>query len=413
MEYQKLVENYDSVFPTEKVKEGSAEVIVPKLDAFVSNSSEYAPSKAPVFYNPVMELNRDIAVLAVKSYQKMVKKQISVCEPLASSGIRGVRLGVEVSNISQIVIGDINQKAIELANRNVHLNGLEAIISAKHMEANLLLSQYGAPRKRFGVIDVDPFGSPVPYLDASLRALRNNGLLALTATDLAPLCGVHSRACQRKYGGKPLRTEYCHELAVRLLSGCVATTAAKYDIGIRVLFSHSNDHYIRVYIQIKYGAKKGDLSIASLGYILHCFNCFHREFTKKPFSKRIENCPECSSKMSWAGPLWLGDIFDEHFCDLLAEENKHVAFKNSRKISKMITLVKTEATESATYFVIDKISDKLSLPVPSVLSLINKLHERGFRAIPTHFNSRGIRSNAPALVIQELIKELVTKKIIK
>jgi len=79
----------------------------------------------------------------------------------------------------------------------------------------------------------------------------------------------------------------------------------------------------------------------------------------------------------------------------------------------MITLVKTEATESATYFVIDKISDKLSLPVPSVLSLINKLHERGFRAIPTHFNSRGIRSNAPALVIQELIKELVTKKIIK
>jgi len=38
MEYQKLVENYDSVFPTEKVKEGSAEVIVPKLDAFVSNS---------------------------------------------------------------------------------------------------------------------------------------------------------------------------------------------------------------------------------------------------------------------------------------------------------------------------------------------------------------------------------------
>ncbi|MDH5267467.1 MAG: hypothetical protein OEW62_07315, partial [Candidatus Bathyarchaeota archaeon] len=24
---------------------------------------EYAPSKAPVFYNPVMKLNRDVAVL--------------------------------------------------------------------------------------------------------------------------------------------------------------------------------------------------------------------------------------------------------------------------------------------------------------------------------------------------------------
>ncbi|MBY9013499.1 MAG: tRNA (guanine(10)-N(2))-dimethyltransferase, partial [Candidatus Lokiarchaeota archaeon] len=286
---------------------------------------------------------------------------------------------------------------------------LGEIISVNHMEANLLLSQYGVPRKRFDVIDVDPFGSPVPYLDTSLRALRNNGLLALTATDLAPLCGVHSRACQRKYGGKPLRTEYCHELAIRLLTGCVAATAAKYDIGLRVLFSHSNDHYIRVYTQIKYGAKKGDASIGTLGYVLHCFNCFHREFTKNPFSKNIENCPECNSEMDWAGPLWLGEIFEEHFCELLAEENRHIALRNSRKISKMITLVKDEMAEAATYYVIDKISDKLSLPVPSVFSLVQKLREKGFRAIPTHFNSRGIRSNASALTIQELIKELVLK----
>lgn len=404
-----MIETFDDAYPTEKVHEGKVEVIVPKLDAFVSKASDYAPSKAPVFYNPVMELNRDIAVLAVKTYQKMIDKEISICEPLTSSGIRAVRLGVEVSNIEQIVIGDISQKAIQLANLNVKLNGLEEIISVNHMEANLLLSQYGVPCKRFDVIDVDPFGSPVPYLDTSLRALRNNGLLALTATDLAPLCGVHSRACRRKYGGKPLRTEYCHELAIRLLIGCVAATAAKYDIGLRVLFSHSNDHYIRVYTQIKYGAKKGDASIGTLGYILHCFNCFHREFTKNPFSKNIKNCPECNSEMNWAGPLWLGEIFEEHFCELLAEENRRIALRNSGKISKMITLVKDEVAEVATYYVIDKISDKLSLPVPSVFSLVQKLREKGFRAIPTHFNSRGIRSNAPALTIQEFIKELVLK----
>ena len=406
-----MIETFDDAYPTEKVHEGKVEVIVPKLDAFVSKASDYAPSKAPVFYNPVMELNRDIAVLAVKTYQKMIDKEISICEPLTSSGIRAVRLGVEVSNIGQIVIGDISQKAIQLANLNVKLNGLKELISVNHMEANLLLSQYGVPCKRFDVIDVDPFGSPVPYLDTSLRALRNNGLLALTATDLAPLCGVHSRACRRKYGGKPLRTEYCHELAIRLLIGCVAATAAKYDIGLRVLFSHSNDHYIRVYIQIKYGAKKGDKSIETLGYILHCFNCFHREFTKNPFSKNIKNCPECNSEMNWAGPLWLGEIFEEHFCELLAEENRHVALRNSGKIRKMITLVKDEVAETATYYVIDKISDKLSLPVPSVFSLVQKLREKGFRAIPTHFNSRGIRSNASALTIQELIKELVLKTI--
>ena len=43
-------------FPTEIIEEGKVRVLVPKLKAFVRSPSEYAPSKAPVFYNPVMEL---------------------------------------------------------------------------------------------------------------------------------------------------------------------------------------------------------------------------------------------------------------------------------------------------------------------------------------------------------------------
>ena len=66
-------------FPTETVKEGTVRVRVPKLKSFVKSPSEYAPSKAPVFYNPVMELNRDIAVLAVQAYQRTVSHQIVVC----------------------------------------------------------------------------------------------------------------------------------------------------------------------------------------------------------------------------------------------------------------------------------------------------------------------------------------------
>ena len=404
-----MIKNIENTFPTEKVKEGKIEVVVPKLEAFKSKASDYAPSKAPVFYNPVMELNRDFAILAVKSYQKMVKREISFCEPLTSSGIRGVRFAEEVPHIKKIVIGDIRFKAIKLATLNVRLNGLEDLVSIENEDANLLLSQYGAPKKRFDVIDVDPFGSPVPYLDTALRALRNNGLIALTATDLAPLCGVHPKACRRKYGGTPLRTEYCHENAVRILSGCVATTAAKYDIGTHLLFCHSNDHYLRVYVQIKYGAKKADKSVANLGYILHCFSCFHRETTKYPFSEKIEKCPECNSKMSWTGPLWLGEIFNKQFCELMDEENKHVAFRNNRKIRKILSLAIAEVDEPETYFVIDKISDKLSLPVPSVSSTIQKLRDKGFSAVPTLFNSRGIRTNAPAIIMQNLLRESAAK----
>ncbi|MBN1245396.1 tRNA (guanine(10)-N(2))-dimethyltransferase [Candidatus Bathyarchaeota archaeon] len=395
-------------FPSETVREGKVKVLVPKLKAFKKQPSDYAPSKAPVFYNPVMELNRDISVLAFQAYQRLVNREISICDPLTGSGIRGVRFAAEIHGVNKVVVSDINERSFKLAQHNVDLNGLQDLVTVNHKDANCLLSCHGAPRRRFDIVDVDPFGSPVPYLDSAVRALRNKGLLAVTATDLAPLCGVHAKACVRKYGGKPLRTEYCHELAVRLLAGCVATVAAKQDIGVRVVFSHSSDHYIRVYAQIGYGAKKADASIKSLGYVLHCFNCLHREPAKTLSSKFFEKCPECGSKLDWAGPLWLGKIFDTQFCELMAQENRRIAFRNSGKISKLVALAMDEAEAPATYYVIDKIGNKLSSPVPSVAAMLQSLHDNGFEAVPTHFNSRGVRTNAPAFAVQNRLKVAVS-----
>jgi tRNA (guanine26-N2/guanine27-N2)-dimethyltransferase len=302
-----------------------------------------------------------------------------------------------------VLISDINEKAFKLAKHNVHLNNLQKRITAKHTDANCLLSCHGAPKKRFDIVDLDPFGSPVPYLDSAIRALRNNSLLAVTATDLAPLCGVHTKACVRKYGGKPLRTEYCHELAIRLLAGCVATLAAKHDIGIRLVFSHSTDHYIRVYAEIAYGAKKADESVKSLGYVLHCFNCLHRETARTTFI--TAKCPECGSKMDYAGPLWLERMGDKQFCELIAKENMCVAFRNSGKIAKLLSLARDEAEAPATYYVLDKISNKLALPVPSVDVMLHTLRDNGFRAFPTHFSSRGIKTDAPALAMQRFLQK--------
>jgi tRNA (guanine26-N2/guanine27-N2)-dimethyltransferase len=403
-------EVFKTDFPTETVQEGKVKAVVPKLKAFVTQPSDYAPSKAPVFYNPVMELNRDIAVLAFQAYQHMMNRDISICEPLTSLGIRGIRFAAEISGVKKVVINDISKRAINLAKHNVHLNELEELVTVQQKDANCLLSCHGAPRKRFDIIDIDPFGSPVPYLDSAVRALRNKGLLAATATDLAPLCGVHAKACLRKYGGKPLRTEYCHELAVRLLAGCIASVAAKHDIGVHVVFSHSTDHYIRVYAQIAYGAKKADASIKNLGYVLHCFNCLHRETAQSHFTLHLEKCPECGSKMDWAGPLWLGEIFDRQFCELMAQENRHTAFRNNRKIATLLSLAKKEAEAPATYYVIDKISNKLSSPVPSVAAMLKTLRDNGFETVPTHFNSRGLRTTAPASAVQNLLKIAVTSQ---
>src|SRR4030042_5663616 len=186
-----------------------------------------------------MEFNRDLTVLAFKAYQGMVNREISICEPLTSQGIRGIRYAAEIDGVKRVLLSDINKHAYELAKHNIALNKLEDKITLKYKDANCVLSCNASPKKRFDIVDIDPFGTPVPYLDSAFRALRNRGLVAATATDLAPLCGVHAKACIRKYGGKPMRTEYCHELAVRLLAGCAATLAAKHESCIRIIFSHS------------------------------------------------------------------------------------------------------------------------------------------------------------------------------
>jgi tRNA (guanine26-N2/guanine27-N2)-dimethyltransferase len=399
---------YEAGFPTETVQEGKVQVVVPKLKAYGITPSDYAPGRAPVFYNPVMEFNRDVTILAFQTYQRKANRKISICEPLSATGIRGIRYAIEIQGIKKVISGDINQRSVQLASHNVILNELQKTVKVKHKDANRLLIDHSAPKKRFDIIDIDPFGTPVPYLYSAIRALRNKGLLATTATDMAPLCGVHPKACIRKYGGKPLRTEYCHELAIRFLIGCTVATAAKHDIGTQVSFSHCSDHYIRVYTEIAYGAQKADESIRNLGYVLHCFNCLHRETTHKPFKENLR-CPECGTQMEYAGPLWLGSIFDKKFCESMLKENMQRSFKNNSKITKLLSLAIEEADAPALYHVLDKVSGKIGLPGPSVSAFFQALRDSGYLAVPTHFNYRGLRTDAPSLVIQKVMQKLVAE----
>jgi tRNA (guanine26-N2/guanine27-N2)-dimethyltransferase len=394
-------------FPTETISEGKVKVVVPKLKAYKKLPCDYAPSKAPVFYNPVMELNRDLAVLALQAHKKLTDHELRICEPLTASGLRGIRFAAEVEGLEMVVMGDINERAFKLAQHNIALNKLAGKVEVKNEEANYLLSSYSAPQKRFDCVDIDPFGSPVHFLDSAIRALRDGGLLAVTATDMAPLCGVHPRACIRKYGGKPLRAEYCHELAVRLVAGSMATAAAKHDMGIRIVFAHQAEHYVRVYSTVKHGAKNADESLQNMGYVLHCYICFHRETIEGLYPLRInDKCGECGSKLNLGGPMWVGKLFDPHFCGLMKDDVSRRKLKLGKRIEKMLDLAEGEADAPLSYFVIDKLCEAMSLPVPSVKDVAQAVEREGFEACLTIFHTRGMKSNMPVSKMKEVVSIL-------
>lgn len=71
-----------------------------------------------------------------------------------------------------------------------------------------------AQRAHFDVIDLDPYGSAMPFLESSLGVLKNGGLLAVNFTDMAVLCGQKHHVCSYRYGSVPLPKKYCHEFAI-------------------------------------------------------------------------------------------------------------------------------------------------------------------------------------------------------
>ncbi len=85
--------------------------------------------------------------------------------------------------------------------------------------------------QKFHIVDIDPFGTPSPFLDAASASVWN--MLSVTATDTAPLCGAHMKAGIRKYAAVPLNTEYHSEMGgLRVLLGACARELAKHEKGM-------------------------------------------------------------------------------------------------------------------------------------------------------------------------------------
>ena len=376
------------------VEEGLTKIQFPEFDKISSD--------APVFYNPHMELNRDISILALQTFQKQEDRNINICDLFGGSGIRGVRYKNEIDGVGHVFINDISETANEYERHNVELNNLKDIEIFQH-DASMFLRMH---RGEFDVIDIDPFGTPSPFLDSAGYCSRRNSLLCVTATDTSALCGTYKEPCIRKYNAKPYKSEYCHETGIRILAGFVALTLAKYSKSIEVKLSHSTEHYMRSYIEVKKGSKKSDECLKNIGYISHCKHCLYREENKGLATSTPDICPECGEKLIQAGPLWLGEIQNEEFISKMIEESENKKLNTKEDVLKLLESCRIEAKSPATFYDVHKICKILKISAPKLDLVFGNLEKEGFEAVKTHFNPLGIKTNAPLKKIKEIIKTL-------
>ncbi|MGQ9468604.1 MAG: tRNA (guanine(10)-N(2))-dimethyltransferase [Nitrososphaerales archaeon] len=377
---------------TIKIVEGKTTLLVPKV------SIESAiPPKMPAFYNPQAKLSRDLSIFIYKAMARRLSGHIRMADPLSGIGARGVRVAVEAPEVDKVFMNDLNSIAIDYAKASAKMNDVYDRCSFSVMDACHFLIEHSSPKDRFEIVDIDPFGSPAPYLDCAVRAVRDKGMISITATDTAVLCGIYPKVSARKYFGYSLNTEYCHEIGIRLLIGALAHSAMRLDIGINPLFSHSTRHYIRIYANISSGASYADETRDSLGYILHCFNCFNRKIS----SEIEKNCDGCGGNFRFAGPLWIKEIHSNNFLSYLLNN-----IDLTKECEKMIRNSLNEADMPPTYYVPDKIADKLQLNVPRLSDIIDSIKYKGYRAIRSAINAKGIKTDAPSSVMIEAIKRI-------
>jgi len=354
----------------------------------------------PVFYNPVMKLNRDISVLLLNSTDK---KNMQIALPLAATGVRGIRLLLELrkSKIKSISFNDRSNEAVKLIKSNLKLNKIKSGNKIKifKLDANgFLLNSKG-----FDYIDIDPFGSPNFLLDSAIKRISRNGILAVTATDTGALCGTYKNSCLRKYSSRPLKNEFCHELGLRILIKKVQETASQHDKALTPIFSYSREHYFRVFFYCEKGKKKADEIMKNHGYVLHCKNCLFRKTAKTIFND--EKCPFCKSKLDYAGKVWLGQLWDKKITNGM---NKQVKKTNNKELIKLIQIITNELkiNEVGFYDITKVIKHNKLKSVPKKDSLINEIKKAGFKAAETHIRPNSIRSNIKLKKLIKLIKKI-------
>ncbi|MEM3852672.1 MAG: methyltransferase [Methanomassiliicoccales archaeon] len=337
------------------MQEGEASVLVPEKHNVTGPGK-----KGGVFYNRQMAFNRDVCVSVLQSNGRLRTALDAMC----ASGVRSVRIEKEVPSIERITACDISRKSTLLAGMNARRNNCSKI---EIVEGNALACM---GESSFDYIDIDPFGTPVRFILPALISVRRGGIIGITATDTAVLCGS-APGCERRYLSKARRWPFMHELGVRILAGFVVRMAASIDRAAIPLLCISVDHYFRLYFRVENGASLAERMLRENAFAYYDHKTLERGLT-------------AGDTGTVAGPMWGGRL---HEPSLLKEMRQPPACTNAKRFKKYLELWRAEAEAPPLYYTLDELSHLLHGYQPKMNELLASLEG----STRTHFEPKGFK----------------------
>ncbi|KAL8812470.1 MAG: hypothetical protein Q9200_000999 [Gallowayella weberi] len=386
-----------------------------------------------------------------------------VLDALSATGLRALRYAKEIPQITSVTANDLSSAATVSIQLNAEYNGVTNKIQPTTGDAKALMYHTIAHGKNlFHVIDLDPYGTAVPFLDAAVQAVPDGGLLCVTCTDSGIFASVgFLEKAFSQYGGVSWKGPQGHEAGLRLILNAVATSAARYGLAIEPLLSLNIDFYARLFVRVR--RSPADVKfLASKTMIV--YNCDHgcgsfstqymassREREAKNGDKHHTHslaqgpsatpfCEHCGCKTHLAGPMWGGPLHNPHFIikilDILPSLDSEV-YGTIPRIEGMLTLALNEtlfqepdklfpqdSTMNDSIIPLDptlrdphpffispsNLARTLHCSVPSDAALRGAIIGLGYRTTRSHTEAGSIRTDAPWRVIWEIMREWIRQK---
>ena len=266
--------------------------------------------------------------------------------------------------------------------------------------ANMMLRLHAFMGEKFDYIDIDPFGSPISFIDSAISAVKRGGVVALTATDTAPLMGVFPEVCARRYWSKPIRSGFAKELAVRIVLATLVLRSAALDMCIKPLLAYYADHYIRVYISLERSARKASKMLEKLSYVIYNKNSGEYRISEDP-------CPPVSSKdFVVGGPLYSGFLVDTGLANRMLNNLKTLKLGTKNVVERLLKLLIEGGTLPPLYYNIDELCSKKKINAPPINSIIAELRNKGYNACRVFWDRKGVKTTAPYEELLRVVSRL-------
>ncbi|MCS7123653.1 MAG: hypothetical protein RMJ17_03740 [Candidatus Aenigmarchaeota archaeon] len=343
------------------------------------------------FYNPLSEISRDFTVIFVDNLEK---NDLIILDALSAIGARGIRIILECSNVKEVWFNDYSKEAIEILKENLKINKIEDKSKVFCKDACVLLSE---TKRFFDYIDIDPFGSPIYFLDGVARAIKRTGYVGVTATDMQALIGINKNACLRKYGIFSFKTDMLHDVGLRNLIASLSLNFSKYMFSFKPMLSFYKNHFYRVFGYLKKSRKTTNENLSkNIGFILYCKNCLNRRFSYE--IKEI--CENCNKDFNIIFPTWIGETNDKELIEkILIHLKKFNYMRNLKEIEKTISVLRNEI--NAPCYNLHKIASVYKTGLKKTTEVINSLKEASL----VHFSTTSIKTKKNIKEILETFKK--------